>query len=150
LIEETKIIDSQEIQKILPHRYPFLMVDKVLDFQPLERLVAQKNVTVNEPQFTGHFPGAPIFPGVFILEALAQSAGILAYKSGKGATENELYYFAGIDNARFRKPVMPGDTLILTIEFHKMKKGIIFFKGIAQVDRTIVCEANLMCAKREI
>ncbi|QUM83517.1 3-hydroxyacyl-ACP dehydratase FabZ [Moritella sp. 36] len=147
--EQLNRIEIQEIMELLPHRYPFLLVDRVLDFEAGKSLHAVKNVSVNEPQFTGHFPKQPIFPGVLILEALAQASGLLGYKSSGGPSDNELYYFAGIDKARFRQPVVPGDVLHLHIELIKERRGIGRFVAIAKVDGDVVCEAEIMCARRE-
>ncbi|OBX07346.1 3-hydroxyacyl-ACP dehydratase [Gallibacterium salpingitidis] len=146
---EPRIVDIDEIMQLLPHRYPFLLVDRVLDFEEGKWLKAVKNVSVNEPCFTGHFPQKPIFPGVLILEALAQAAGVLAFKTTQ-LSPNELYYFAAIDNARFKKPVFPGDQLVLKIEFERERRGVMRFKGIATVDGQLVCEADLMCARRGV
>lgn len=147
--EQKNTIEIQEIMSLLPHRYPFLLVDRVLDYVPGKSIHAIKNVSVNEPQFTGHFPTNPIFPGVLILEALAQASGLLGYKSDGGPADNELYYFAGIDKARFRQPVVPGDVLHLHIELIKERRGIGRFTAIAKVDGKVVCDAEIMCAKRE-
>nr|WP_302850296.1 3-hydroxyacyl-ACP dehydratase FabZ [Arsukibacterium indicum] len=135
---------------LLPHRYPFLLIDRVLDYTPGESLTALKNVTINEPIFTGHFPGMPIFPGVLILEALAQATGILGFKTVTERSENELYLFAAIDEARFKKPVVPGDTMILEVKFLKERRNMWKFYGEAKVDGAIVCTAELMCARREL
>nr|WP_310205767.1 3-hydroxyacyl-ACP dehydratase FabZ [Rheinheimera pacifica] len=135
---------------LLPHRYPFLLIDRVLDFTPGESLTALKNVTINEPIFTGHFPGMPIFPGVLILEALAQATGILGFKTVTERSENELYLFAAIDEARFKKPVLPGDTMILEVKFLKERRNMWKFYGEAKVEGQIVCSAELMCARREL
>lgn len=140
-------LDVAEILELLPHRYPFLLVDRVLDYSPGEYLKAVKNVTVNEPCFQGHFPGKPIFPGVMILEAMAQATGILAFKSVGKLAPGELYYFAGIDEARFKRPVLPGDQMIMSVEFIRTRRGLTRFKGIATVDGKIVCEATMMCAR---
>jgi 3-hydroxyacyl-[acyl-carrier-protein] dehydratase len=148
--EQLNKVDIQGIMALLPHRYPFLLVDRVLDYVPGKSLHAIKNVSVNEPQFTGHFPQHPIFPGVMILEALAQASGLLGYVSTGGPADNELYYFAGIDKARFRKPVIPGDVLHLHVELIKERRGIGRFVAIAKVDGSVVCEAEMMCARREI
>ncbi len=148
--EQLNTLEIREIMDLLPHRYPFLLVDRVLDYIPGKSLRAIKNVSVNEPQFTGHFPQQPIFPGVMILEALAQASGLLAYKSAGEPKENELYYFAGIDKARFRKPVVPGDVLHLEVELIKERRGIGRFIAVAQVDGEEVCSAEIMCARREI
>ncbi|EHR39810.1 MAG: 3-hydroxyacyl-ACP dehydratase FabZ [Alishewanella agri] len=143
-------LDIQEIMALLPHRYPFLLIDKVLDYTPGESLTAVKNVTMNEPVFTGHFPGMPIFPGVLILEALAQATGILGFKTVTERSENELYLFAAIDEARFKKPVVPGDTMILEVKFLKERRNMWKFYGEAKVDGQVVCCAELMCARREM
>ncbi|MCF7354317.1 MULTISPECIES: 3-hydroxyacyl-ACP dehydratase FabZ [unclassified Vibrio] len=146
---EKKTLNITEIRELLPHRYPFLLIDRVTDYQEEKYLVALKNVSVNEPQFTGHFPQLPIFPGVLILEAMAQATGLLAFKSFGAPSENELYYFASIDNAKFRKPVVPGDQLIIEVEFIKDRRGIALFNGVAKVDGAVVCSAELKCARRE-
>lgn len=144
---ELKVVEIEEIMRLLPHRYPFLMVDRVLDFEEGKWLTAVKNVSVNEPCFTGHFPNQPIFPGVLIMEALAQSMGILAFKT-RELEPGSLFYFAGIDNARFKKPVVPGDQMILHVEVIKEVRGITRFTGTATVDGKLVCEAELMCARK--
>lgn len=126
------------------------MIDRVLDFTPGESLTAIKNVTINEPIFTGHFPGMPIFPGVLILEAMAQATGILGFKTVSERTENELYLFAGIDEARFKKPVVPGDQLVLEVKFLKERRNMWKFYAEAKVDGQVVCSAELMCARREL
>ena len=143
-------IEIQEIMALLPHRYPFLLIDRVLDYTPGESLTAIKNVTINEPIFTGHFPGMPIFPGVLILEAMAQATGILGFKTVTERTENELYLFAAIDEARFKKPVVPGDTMVLEVKFLKERRNMWKFYGEAKVEGQIVCSAELMCARREL
>ena len=144
-------LDIYDILKHLPHRYPFLLIDRVVDYEPGKTLVAIKNVTHNEPHFPGHFPNRPIMPGVLILEALAQATGILAFKTiDHIPDENSLYYFVGIDNARFKQPVEPGDQLHLEVEFVKQMRGIWKFKGKALVDGKVVCSADLMCAEREV
>ena len=144
-------MDIQEILEHLPHRYPFLLVDRVLECEPGKRLKALKNVSVNEPMFTGHFPERPIFPGVLIMEALAQATGILAFKTTNSKPDGtSLYYFAGIDNCRFKQPVVPGDQMILEVEVVKQKRGIWKFKAEALVDGKVVASADLMCAEQEI
>lgn len=143
----SRIIEANEIMTLLPHRYPFLLVDRVVDYQEGEWLKAIKNVSVNEPCFTGHFPEQPIFPGVLILEALAQSMGILAFKTLE-LSGNELFYFAGIDEARFKRPVVPGDQMELYVEVIRERRGITAFTGVASVNGEVVCEAKLMCARR--
>ncbi|QMV15214.1 3-hydroxyacyl-[acyl-carrier-protein] dehydratase FabZ [Vibrio spartinae] len=146
---ENKTMDITEIQTLLPHRYPFLLIDRVMDYEEGKYLVGLKNVSFNEPQFTGHFPQFPVFPGVMILEAMAQATGLLAFKTFGAPKENELYYFASIDNAKFRKPVSPGDQLIVEVEFLKDRRGIALFTGVAKVDGEVVCSATLKCARRE-
>jgi len=146
---EKKTMNITEIQSLLPHRYPFLLIDRVTDYEESNYLVGLKNVSVNEPQFTGHFPQLPIFPGVMILEAMAQATGLLAFKSFGAPKENELYYFASINKAKFRKPVLPGDQLIIEVEFLKERRGIALFNGVAKVDNEVVCSAELKCARRE-
>ncbi|GDY25696.1 3-hydroxyacyl-ACP dehydratase FabZ [Agarivorans sp. Toyoura001] len=141
-------LEIQDIMELLPHRYPFLLVDRVLDFEVGKTLHAVKNVTFNEPFFTGHFPQQPVFPGVLILEALAQCTGILAFKSTSKPTENELYYFAGIDKARFKKPVGPGDVLHLEVELLRDRRGVGKFDCVAKVEDEVVCSAEIMCARR--
>ena len=144
-------MDIQEILEHLPHRYPFLLVDRVLECEPGGRLKALKNISVNEPMFTGHFPERPIFPGVLIMEALAQATGILAFKTTETKPDGtSLYYFAGIDNCRFKQPVVPGDQLILDVQVVKQKRGIWKFTGEASVDGKVVASAELMCAQQEI
>ncbi|MDP5135921.1 3-hydroxyacyl-ACP dehydratase FabZ [Rheinheimera baltica] len=143
-------LQVQEIMALLPHRYPFLLIDRVLDFTPGESLTAVKNVSINEPIFTGHFPGMPIFPGVLILEAMAQATGILGFKTVTERSENELYLFAAIDEARFKKPVVPGDQMIIDVKFLKERRNIWKFYGEAKVDGQVVCSAELMCARREL
>lgn len=144
---EPKVVEIEEIMQLLPHRYPFLMVDRVVDFEEGKWLTAIKNVSVNEPCFTGHFPEKPIFPGVLIMEALAQAMGILAFKT-RELEKGSLFYFAGIDNARFKKPVVPGDQMTLHVEVLQEKRGITRFTGVASVDGKVVCEAELMCARK--
>ncbi len=144
-------MDIQEILEHLPHRYPFLLVDRVLECEPGKRLVAVKNVSVNEPMFTGHFPERPIFPGVLIMEALAQATGILAFRTtGKKPDGSSLYYFAGIDKCRFKQPVVPGDQMILEVDVIKEKRGIWKFNAVAKVDDNVVASAELMCAEQAI
>lgn len=144
-------MDIQEILEHLPHRYPFLLVDRVLECEPGKRLVAVKNVSVNEPMFTGHFPERPIFPGVLIMEALAQATGILAFRTtGKKPDGSSLYYFAGIDKCRFKQPVVPGDQMILEVDVIKEKRGIWKFDAVAKVDGKVVASAELMCAEQAI
>lgn len=144
-------LDIHEILNHLPHRYPFLLIDRVTECKPGEYLIGYKNVTYNEPYFTGHFPQRPVMPGVLILEALAQATGILAFRTvGKVPDENSLYYFVGVDNARFKQPVNPGDQLVLKVTYIRQKRGIWKFDGEASVDGKVVCSAELMCAEREM
>jgi 3-hydroxyacyl-[acyl-carrier-protein] dehydratase len=151
LNEEKNTLNIHQILKHLPHRYPFLMIDKVVDYKAGEYLNGIKNVTFNEPQFTGHFAHHPVMPGVLILEALAQATGILAFKTtGEIPDENSLYYFVGIDNARFKKPVHPGDQLSLEVKVVKSKRSVWWFEAEAKVDGQVVCSADLMCAQKEI
>ncbi len=145
---ENKTLNISEIRELLPHRYPFLLIDRVTNYEEGQTLTALKNVSVNEPQFTGHFPQLPIFPGVLILEAMAQATGLLAFKTFGAPTENELYYFASIDNAKFRKPVVPGDQMVIDVTFLKERRGIAMFTGVAKVDGEVVCSAELKCARR--
>lgn len=149
LIADTCALHIEEVLTLLPHRFPFLLIDRVLKFKKGKFLRAVKNVSFNEPFFQGHFPGKPIFPGVLILEAMAQATGILAFKSTDKLAPGELYYFAAIDEARFKKPVQPGDQMILDVEFIKERCGVARFKGVATVDQEIACEALMMCARRK-
>lgn len=143
-------LDIYEILRHLPHRYPFLLIDRVLDYEREKFLVAIKNVSHNEPYFPGHFPERPVMPGVLILEALAQATGILAFKTVDRVPEKgSLYYFVGIDNARFKHPVQPGDQLRLEVQYVKRMRGIWKFTGKATVDGDTVCTADLMCAERD-
>ena len=137
------MLDIIEIMAILPHRYPFLMVDKVLEVEQGKRIVAIKNVTMNEPFFQGHFPGHPVMPGVLIIEAMAQVAAIMAYLASGTDSSEKVSYFMAIDNARFRKPVKPGDTLRIEIETIFNKRGIWSVSGKTYVDDTLVTEAEL-------
>ncbi|MDC7718841.1 3-hydroxyacyl-ACP dehydratase FabZ [Vogesella sp. DC21W] len=143
-------IDVREIMRYLPHRYPFLLVDRVTEFVTGQRIKAIKNVTINEPFFMGHFEQYPVMPGVLIIEALAQAAGILSIRSEGERPENELYFFVGIDNARFKRQVVPGDQLTLEVEQLAMKRGIAKYNARALVDGQVACEAQIMCAKREV
>ncbi|NQW70583.1 MAG: 3-hydroxyacyl-ACP dehydratase FabZ [Betaproteobacteria bacterium] len=139
-------IDIHQILKLLPHRYPFLLVDRVLEITPRESITALKNVTMNEPFFQGHFPDFPVMPGVLIIEALAQTAALLTFAEER--QENAVYYFAGIDNARFKKPVLPGDQLIMTAKLERERAGIYKFQVKATVDGELAAEANITCAVR--
>jgi len=144
-------LDIREVLKHLPHRYPFMLVDRVLKCVPGESLVALKNVSFNEPFFQGHFPDRPIMPGVLIIEALAQATGILAFiTTNTRPTERSLYYFVGIDNARFKQPVIPGDQLILEVTVTRVIKTVWKFHAVAKVSDKVVASADLMCAEREL
>ncbi|MGH8242157.1 MAG: 3-hydroxyacyl-ACP dehydratase FabZ [Steroidobacteraceae bacterium] len=140
-------MDIQAVLAQLPHRYPFLLVDRVVECVPGKRIEAIKNVTVNEPFFSGHFPGRPVMPGVLILEALAQAAGILAFKTaGIVPDEKSRFYFVGIDAARFRKPVLPGDVLVLKATLERAIRGIWKFETVAKVDGAVAASATMMVA----
>jgi 3-hydroxyacyl-[acyl-carrier-protein] dehydratase len=143
-------MDIYEIVKHLPHRYPFLMIDRVVECSKGDSLVALKNVTINEPFFQGHFPQRAVMPGVMILEALAQATGILAFKTGEQRPENLLYYFVGIDKARFKRVVIPGDQLRLEVSLKRVVRGMWMFSGTATVDGEVACTAELMCTAREV
>jgi 3-hydroxyacyl-[acyl-carrier-protein] dehydratase len=136
------VLNTLDIMKLLPHRYPFLLVDRIDEFEAGKRIVGTKNVTINEPFFQGHFPGHPIMPGVLILEAMAQVGGLYAFLA-KEVDENQVTYFLGIDKAKFRKPVLPGNVLQLELELLKVRRGIFCFKGRAMVDGKLVAEAEL-------
>ncbi|MGH8226074.1 MAG: 3-hydroxyacyl-ACP dehydratase FabZ [Gammaproteobacteria bacterium] len=142
--------DIHRIFEYLPHRYPFLMVDRVIECVPSERLVAIKNVTINEPYFTGHFPTRPVMPGVLIIEALAQATGLLAFRSVGLPPESVLYYLVGIDKAKFRRPVEPGDQLFLYAGIRRSLHGVWLFDTRAEVDGKPVASAEIRCAAREI
>jgi 3-hydroxyacyl-[acyl-carrier-protein] dehydratase len=145
------MMDIQEILRTIPHRFPIIMVDRVLEVEASKRIVALKNVSINEPVFSGHFPGYPVMPGVLILEALAQAAAILATVTwGDTRPRDSIYYFAGIDKARFKRPVEPGDQLRLEVDFKRELRGIVFFKARALVQEQVACEADLMCAYRPV
>lgn len=146
------MMDINEIREYLPHRYPFLLVDRVVDLDVEgQRIRAYKNVSINEPFFTGHFPQHPIMPGVLIIEAMAQAAGILGFKMlDVKPSDGTLYYFVGSDKLRFRQPVLPGDQLILEARFISMKRGIWKFDCQATVDEKSVCSAEIICAERKL
>jgi 3-hydroxyacyl-[acyl-carrier-protein] dehydratase len=139
-------IDILEILRLLPHRYPFVMIDRVIEMELDHSIKVLKNVTINEPFFQGHFPGKPVMPGVLMLEGMAQAGGVLAYRTEPENVGTKLLYFAGIDKARFRRPVGPGDQLIYTIEILKKKRGIWKMAGKAFVDDVLVAEAQLMAS----
>jgi 3-hydroxyacyl-[acyl-carrier-protein] dehydratase len=144
-------MDITEIMKYLPHRYPFLLVDRVLELVPNEHIVAIKNITMNEPHFPGHFPHHPVMPGVLMIEALAQAAGLLAFKSaGKEISPNSVIYFVGIDGARFKRPVVPGDQLRMEAKLLRHTRGIWKFAAKGTVEGQTACEAELMCTLKEL
>jgi 3-hydroxyacyl-[acyl-carrier-protein] dehydratase len=144
-------MDIRAILDTLPHRYPFLLVDKVVELIPGERIVAQKNVSINEEFFVGHFPHFPVMPGVLIIEALAQTAGILSFKTmGTASSQDSVYFFVGIDNCRFKRPVVPGDVLTLQVSIERQSRLLWKYHGTATVGDQVAAEADLMCALRDI
>ncbi|MBS3998400.1 MAG: 3-hydroxyacyl-ACP dehydratase FabZ [Hydrogenophaga sp.] len=145
------MMDIHQILKQLPHRYPFILVDRVLELEKGKSIKALKNVTINEPFFGGHFPHRPVMPGVLMLEAMAQAAALLAFATLDATPDdNTIYYFAGIDGARFKRPVEPGDQLVMDVTLSRMKAGIFKFNGITRVGADVACEAELMCTMRTI
>jgi len=145
-------MDIYEILKHLPQRYPVLMIDRVKELEPGKRIVAVKNVSANEPHFQGHFPGRPIMPGVLILEAMAQAAGIMVFSAEGAVQQNDrqVYYYVGIDNARFKKPVVPGDQLELEVKLERALRGIGKFGCVARVGGVTVAEATILCSVRPV
>jgi 3-hydroxyacyl-[acyl-carrier-protein] dehydratase len=144
-------MDIHQILKKLPHRYPFLMIDRVLEIEKGKRIKALKNVTINEPFFTGHFPHRPVMPGVLMLEAMAQAAALLAFDAtGVELDDKTVYYFAGIDAARFKRPVEPGDQLVVEVLLERSRAGIFKFNGVIRVGQDVACEADLMCTMRTV
>ena len=145
------MMDIHQILKKLPHRYPILLVDRVLELEKGKSIKALKNVSINEPYFNGHFPHRPVMPGVLMVEALAQAAALLAFETlGIEHDDNTVFYFAGIDGVRFKRPVEPGDQLILDVTLDRMKSGIYKFKGRASVGNELAVEAEIMCTMRKI
>ena len=145
------LMDIHQILEHLPHRYPFVLVDRVLEIEPGKKIKAVKNVSINEPFFPGHFPHHPVMPGVLIVEALAQAAAILSFKTGNFMpSDDSVYYFAGIDKARFKKPVSPGDQIILEVSIDRILKGIWKYNCSASVDGKLVAEADIMCILKDI
>lgn len=142
-------MDIQKIQSLLPHRYPFLLVDRVVESEPGKRLVAIKNVTVNEPFFQGHFPSKPVMPGVLLIEAMAQATGLLAMESANVPKE-AIYYLVGVDKARFKSPVVPGDQVRLEVDVLKHRRDIWVFAAEAKVDGKMVASAEIMCTARNL
>ncbi|HEY3073964.1 MAG TPA: 3-hydroxyacyl-ACP dehydratase FabZ [Burkholderiales bacterium] len=144
-------MDVNEVLAHLPQRYPMIMVDRVKECEPGKRIVALKNVSANEPYFPGHFPHRPIMPGVLILEAMAQSAGVLMFRTQNTMPDDRtVYYYVGIDNARFKKPVLPGDQLEIEVHFERQLRGIAKFTCIARVDGQVVAEATILCSMQSI
>lgn len=145
------MLEIRDIFEYLPHRYPFLLVDRVTEFVPGESLKAYKNITFNEPQFTGHFPDAPIMPGVMIIEAMAQCTGILAFRSqGVKPDGDTMYYLAAVDNCRFRQPAIPGDRLDFEVKTLGNKRGIWKFACETRIDGKVIASADLLCAERKV
>lgn len=140
-------LDAAGIQKLLPHRYPFLLVDRVLEIEPDKHILAYKNITQNEPFFTGHFPGKPIMPGVLIVEALAQAGGLLTQLSHVGDTSGRMFYMVKVENARFKKMVVPGDRLDLDVTIKRVIKNMAVYAGVARVDGAEVATAEVLCAE---
>ena len=146
-----QIMNINQILQHLPHRYPFLLIDRVVEYKPGESLVGYKNVTYNEPFFQGHFPDRPVMPGVLILEAMAQATGLLAFRTLENtADRNTLYFLVGMDKVRFKRPVEPGDQLMITARLLKTKRGIWMFECDARVDGDIAASADIMCTERDI
>ncbi|MFP6805813.1 MAG: 3-hydroxyacyl-ACP dehydratase FabZ [Pseudomonadales bacterium] len=145
------MMDVTEIRKYLPHRYPFLFIDRVIEFEADKRIIAIKNVTINEPMFTGHFPKTPVFPGVYIVEALAQASGILAFKSkNRTLDDGYIYYLAGTDKTKFKRSVVPGDQLRLEVEITNLRNHWMKASGKAYVGDTLVCSSLLTCAEQKV
>jgi 3-hydroxyacyl-[acyl-carrier-protein] dehydratase len=144
-------MDIHEILDHLPHRYPFVLIDRVLSMELGKEITAIKNVSINEPFFPGHFPYHPVMPGVLIIEAMAQAAAVLSFKTMNAKpSDDSVYYFAGIDNARFKKPVSPGDQIVLNVKIDRILKGIWKYSGVASVDGAVVAEAQMMCILKAI
>lgn len=144
-------MDIHEILDHLPHRYPFILIDRVSSMELGKEIVALKNVTINEPFFPGHFPYHPVMPGVLIVEAMAQAAAILSFKTmGVKPSDDSVYYFAGIDSARFKRPVSPGDQIVFNVKIDRIIKGIWKYSGVASVDGNVVAEAQMMCILKAI
>lgn len=144
-------MDIHQILKQLPHRYPILLIDRVLEIENGKSIKALKNVSINEPFFMGHFPKYPVMPGVLMIEAMAQAAALLSFSTlGVTPDDKTVYYFAGIDAARFKRPVGPGDQMIMDVSLLRMKAGIFKYKGVTRVDGHIACEAELMCTMRTV
>ena len=142
-------LDISQVMELLPHRYPFLLIDRVLEMEPGKSLSAIKNVTINEPFFQGHFPGQPVMPGVLVLEAMAQATGLLAFTEMGEEHKSKLYLLVGIDKGRFRAPVLPGDQLVLNISLTRSVRGIGIYKCEAVVEGSVVAEAEIMCSTQD-
>jgi len=140
------MLDARRIMEVLPHRYPFLLIDKITACQPGESITALKNVTINEPVFQGHFPGRPIMPGVLVIEAMAQAGGVLSHVTLGDVDPKPLFFLAGVNNARFRRTVLPGDQLLIQVDVEKIKRGIWFYKCSATVDGQVAVAADITCA----
>ena len=140
------MFDARRIMEVLPHRYPFLLIDKITACQPGESITALKNVTINEPVFQGHFPGRPIMPGVLVIEAMAQAGGVLSHVTLGDVDPKPLFFLAGVNNARFRRTVLPGDQLLIQVDVEKIKRGIWFYKCSATVDGQVAVAADITCA----
>lgn len=140
------LLDARRIMELLPHRYPFLLIDRITACQPGESITAVKNVTINEPAFTGHFPGRPIMPGVLVIEAMAQAGGVLSHLTLGDVDPKPLFFLAGIKNARFRRTVVPGDQIVVQVDVEKIKRGIWFYKCSASVDGRLAVSADISCA----
>jgi 3-hydroxyacyl-[acyl-carrier-protein] dehydratase len=148
---ESTSMDIHEILEHLPHRYPFVLIDRIISMELGKEITALKNVTINEPFFPGHFPHHPVMPGVLIVEAMAQAAAVLSFKTMNAKpSDDSVYYFAGIDSARFKKPVSPGDQIILNVKIDRILKGIWKYVGVARVDGVVVAEAQMMCILKTI
>ena len=146
MTNESTLLDAKRIMELLPHRYPFLLIDRITACKSGESITALKNVTINEPAFQGHFPGRPIMPGVLIIEAMAQAGGVLSHVTLGDVDPKPLFFLAGIKNARFRQTVLPGDQLLLQVDVEKIKRGIWFYKCSASVDGQLVVSADITCA----
>ena len=146
MTEDVKTLDAIGIMKLLPHRYPFLLIDRIAECIPGESITAIKNVTMNEPFFQGHFPDNPVMPGVLIIEAMAQAGGVLSHLTEQGVTPQPLYYLAGVDDARFRRPVTAGDTLTIVVTTEKVRRGMWRYECTASVDGKTAVSARILCA----
>lgn len=146
MTNDNTVLDAMRIMELLPHRYPFLLIDRITACQPGESITALKNVTINEPVFQGHFPGRPIMPGVLIIEAMAQAGGVLSHVTLGDVDPKPLFFLAGVKDARFRRTVLPGDQLVIQVDVEKIKRGIWFYKCTATVDGKVAVAADITCA----